>query len=76
MTTKSTEQPKRTEGLEKAYKNEEEISKVLDEKSVDKKLLDRLPNPTGYRLLVFPESSQLFLLLVFLQPLFLFLLQV
>ena len=52
MTTKSTEQPKRTEGLEKAYKNEE-VSKVLDEQSIDKKLLDRLPNPTGYRLLVF-----------------------
>ena len=41
MTTKSTEQPKRTEGLEKAYKNEEEVSKVLDEQSIDKKLLDK-----------------------------------
>ena len=35
MTTKSTAQPKRTEGLEKAYKNEEEVSKVLDEQSID-----------------------------------------
>ena len=57
MTTKSTEQPKRTEGLEKAYKNEEEVSKVLDEQSIDKKLLDRLPNPTGYRLLVLPYAG-------------------
>ena len=57
MTTKSTEQPKRTEGLEKAYKNEEEISKVLDEQSIDKKLLERLPNPTGYRLLVLPYAG-------------------
>ena len=40
MTTKSTAQPKRTEGLEKAYKNEEEGSKVIDEQSIDKKLLD------------------------------------
>ena len=57
MTTKSTEQPKRTEGLEKAYKNEEEVSKVLDEQSIDKKLLDRLPNPTGYRILVLPYAG-------------------
>ena len=57
MTTKSTAQPKRTEGLEKAYKNEEEVSKVLDEKSIDKKLLERLPNPTGYRLLVLPYAG-------------------
>ena len=57
MTTKSTAQPKRTEGLEKAYKNEEEVSKVLDEQSIDKKLLERLPNPTGYRLLVLPYAG-------------------
>ena len=50
--TESTEQPKRTETLKKAYKDEAEVKKVLDEKAIDKSLLDRLPTPTGYRMLI------------------------
>ena len=55
--TESTEKPKQTESLEKAYKNEEEVSKVLDEQSIDQSLLERLPDPTGYRLLVLPYAG-------------------
>ncbi len=33
--TESTEQPKRTETLEKAYKDEAKVKKVLDQKSID-----------------------------------------
>ena len=55
--TESTEQPKRTETLKKAYKDEAEVKKVLDEKAIDKSLLDRLPTPTGYRMLILPYSG-------------------
>ena len=55
--TESTETPKETKGIEDAYKNEEDVSKVLDEKTIDKSLLDRLPKPTGYRILVLPWSG-------------------
>ena len=55
--TESTEQPKRTETLKKAYKDEAEVKKVLDEKAIDKSLLDRLPTPTGYRLLILPYAG-------------------
>ena len=55
--TESTEQPKRTETLEKAYKEEAEVKKVLDEKAIDKSLLDRLPTPTGYRMLILPYAG-------------------
>lgn len=55
--TESTETPKETKGIEDAYKNEEEVSKVLDEKTIDKSLLDRLPTPTGYRILILPWSG-------------------
>jgi hypothetical protein len=48
--TESTETPKETKGIEDAYKNEEEVSKVLDERTIDKSLLDKLPTPTGYRI--------------------------
>ena len=50
--TMSTVKPKRTGKLEDSYKNEEEVKTVLDPKAIDDKLLDRLPTPTGYRLLV------------------------
>ena len=53
----STETPKRTEKLKDSYKPEEEISTVLDPKAIDDKLLDRLPTPTGYRLLVLPYAG-------------------
>ena len=55
--TESTEQPKRTETLKKAYKDEAEVKKVLDEKAIDKSLLDRLPTPTGYRMLILPYAG-------------------
>ena len=45
---------KRTEKLKDSYKPEEEISTVLDPKAINDKLLDRLPTPTGYRMLILP----------------------
>ena len=53
----STEKPKRTEKLKDSYKPEEEISTVLDPKSINDKLLDRLPTPTGYRMLILPYAG-------------------
>ena len=53
----STERPKRTEKLKDSYKPEEEISTVLDPKAIDDSLLDRLPNPTGYRMLILPYAG-------------------
>ena len=53
----SKEVPKKTEALLNAYKSRDEIENtVLDAKNVekDKNLLDRLPSPTGYRILVLP----------------------
>ena len=48
---------KRTEELKDSYKPEEEISTVLDPKAIDDKLLDRLPTPTGYRMLILPYAG-------------------
>jgi co-chaperonin GroES (HSP10) len=48
---------KRTEKLKDSYKSEEEISTVLDPKSINDKLLDRLPTPTGYRMLILPYAG-------------------
>ena len=55
----STEVPKRTEALLNAYKSKEELETVLDSKSIeqDVNLLDRLPTPTGYRILVLPYAA-------------------
>jgi len=55
----STEVPKRTEALLNAYKSKEELETVLDTKSIeqDVNLLDRLPTPTGYRILVLPYAG-------------------
>ena len=53
----STEKPKRTEKLKDSYKPEEELSTVLDPKAIDDSLLDRLPNPTGYRMLILPYAG-------------------
>ena len=55
--TMSTVKPKRTGKLEDSYKPEEEVKTVLDPKAIDEKLLDRLPTPTGYRLLVLPYAG-------------------
>ena len=54
---KSTETPKRTEALLNAYKEKQEVETVLDPKSVDKSTLDKLPTPTGYRILVLPYAG-------------------
>jgi len=54
---KSTETPKRTEALLNAYKEREEVETVLDPKAVDKSTLDKLPTPTGYRILVLPYAG-------------------
>ena len=48
---------KRTEKLKDSYKPEEEISTVLDPKAINDKLLDRLPTPTGYRMLILPYAG-------------------
>ena len=56
----SKEVPKKTEALLNAYKSRDEIENaVLDAKNVekDKNLLDRLPSPTGYRILVLPYAG-------------------
>ena len=55
----STEVPKRTEALLNAYKSKEELETVLDSKAIeqDVNLLDRLPTPTGYRILVLPYAG-------------------
>ena len=53
----STVKPERTERLKDSYKPEEEVKTVLDPKAIDDKLLDRLPTPTGYILLVLPYAG-------------------
>lgn len=56
----SKEVPKRTEALLDAYKSKDEINETqLDVKAIEsnKSLLDRLPTPTGYRLLVLPYAG-------------------
>jgi len=55
----SKEVPKHNEGLLNAYKSEEEIKTVLDADAVsnDQSLLDRLPSPTGWRILVLPYAG-------------------
>ena len=57
MKMKSTETPKRTEALLDAYKAKEEVETVLDPKAVDQSTLDKLPSPTGYRILVLPYAG-------------------
>ena len=53
----STETPKRTEALLDAYKAKEEVETVLDPKAIEKSTLDKLPTPTGYRILVLPFAG-------------------
>lgn len=57
-TTKNEEIPPLKEGLLDAYKSEEEIKKTfLDPESLSKSALERLPQPTGWRLLVLPWAG-------------------
>lgn len=46
------------EGLLNAYKSKEEIEKLyLDKDSIDQSELDKLPTPTGWRILVLPYTG-------------------
>jgi len=55
----SKEVPKKTEALLDAYKEQEQVQTFLDAQSVseNKSLLDRLPSPTGWRILVLPYAG-------------------
>jgi co-chaperonin GroES (HSP10) len=55
----SKEVPKHKEALLDAYKSKEETQTFLDAKSVseNKSLLERLPSPTGWRILVLPYAG-------------------
>ena len=56
----SKEVPKKTEALLDAYKQQEETQTVLDADSVsnNQDLLEKLPAPTGWRLLVLPYAGR------------------
>jgi len=55
----SKEVPKKTEALLDAYKQQEQVQTFLDAQAVseNKSLLDRLPSPTGWRILVLPYAG-------------------
>ena len=53
----STEKTDKSSTLDQSYKPKEQVETVLDSKAIDDKLLDRLPNPTGYRLLILPYAG-------------------
>jgi co-chaperonin GroES (HSP10) len=55
----SKEVPKKTEALLDAYKEQEQVQTFLDAQAVseNKSLLDRLPSPTGWRILVLPYAG-------------------
>ena len=59
MTTIITPKAQKTDnGLLNAYKSKEEVEKLyLDSEAIDKKIIDKLPKPTGWRLLVLPYSG-------------------
>ena len=59
MTTIITPKAQKTDnGLLNAYKSKEEVEKLyLDSEAIDKKTIDKLPQPTGWRLLVLPYSG-------------------
>ena len=53
----STKIAEKTSNLSDSYKAEQEVATVLDPKAIDDNLLERLPNPTGYRILVLPYAG-------------------
>lgn len=61
MTTTTPQAPEtdsKENGLLNAYKTKEEIEKLyLDSSSLDEKIIDKLPTPTGWRILVLPYSG-------------------
>ena len=61
MTTTTPQAPEtnsKENGLLNAYKTKEEIEKLyLDSSSLDEKIIEKLPTPTGWRILVLPYSG-------------------
>ena len=58
MKLKTKEVNKHEPALLNAYKSQEEVKKLfLDPTSIEKSSLDRLPQPTGYKVLVLPYSG-------------------
>ena len=58
MKLKPKEVNKHEPALLNAYKSQEEVKKLfLDPTSIEKSSLERLPQPTGYRVLVLPYSG-------------------
>ena len=58
MKLKTKEVNKHEPALLNAYKSQEEVKKLfLDPTSIEKSSLERLPQPTGYRVLVLPYSG-------------------
>ena len=57
MTTVTTDIPSIHEGLKDVYQDKEVVEKVLNPNSIDKSTLDRMPQPTGWRLLVLPYAG-------------------
>jgi co-chaperonin GroES (HSP10) len=53
----STKKAEKTSNLSDSYKAEQEVATVLDPKAINDDLLERLPNPTGYRILVLPYAG-------------------
>jgi len=57
-TPQALETNSKENGLLNAYKTKEEIEKLyLDSSSLDEKIIDKLPSPTGWRILVLPYSG-------------------
>ena len=56
-TTVTTDIPSIHEGLKDVYQDKEVVEKVLNPNSIDKSTLDRMPQPTGWRLLVLPYAG-------------------
>jgi len=55
---RNEEVPARKEGLLNAYKSKEEIEKLyLDKNSLDQSGINKLPSPTGWRILVLPYTG-------------------
>jgi len=59
MTNSATSEiPAKKEGLLNAYKEKDEVEKLyLDKNSINKSTLEKLPQPTGWRMLVLPYSG-------------------
>ena len=56
-TTVTTDIPSIQEGLKDVYQDKKVVEKVLNPNSIDKSTLDRMPQPTGWRILVLPYAG-------------------